>query len=52
MELNNKLKPFDSWVWDDLSQDWVAPDNKSVPVDGKPYRWDEETVNWVEIIFE
>jgi hypothetical protein len=44
-------KPYESWTWDDLSQDWVAPDGKEVPTDGKPYRWDEEAQNWVEIIF-
>ncbi len=51
MELNNKPQPFPSWVWDDLSQDWVAPNEKSVPTDGKPYKWNEETQDWVEVIF-
>ena len=40
-------KPFDSWVLDETTCLWVAP--KPYPQDGKTYRWDEETGNWVEM---
>ena len=40
-------KPFDSWVLDEATCLWVAP--VPYPEDGKVYRWDEDTVSWVEV---
>ena len=42
-------KPFESWVLN-ADSDWEAPTPK--PEDGKDYRWDEETTNWVEVLQE
>lgn len=39
-------KPFDSWVLDEETCRWVAP--VAYPASGN-YRWDEASVNWVEI---
>jgi hypothetical protein len=42
-------KVYPSWVLNETTCLWEAPvqriDNK------KPYRWDEETISWKEIIF-
>ena len=38
-------KSFESWVFDDVSCDWVAPLPR--PQEGL-WQWDEETVAWVE----
>ncbi len=38
-------KPFPSWVLNS-SYLWEAP--VAAPQDGKQYRWDEDTVSWVE----
>ncbi len=44
-------RPFPSWLWDEDSQQWVAPVPR--PADAiinggnVAYRWDEETVSWV-----
>ena len=40
-------KPFPSWVLNNTTVDWEAPVAR--PNDGKMYRWDEETLSWVEI---
>ncbi len=40
-------QPFPSWTLDDARCIWVAPIPS--PYDGKPYRWDEATLAWVEI---
>ena len=40
-------KPFQSWVLDEDTCRWTAP--VAYPMDGKPYRWDETTLSWVEI---
>lgn len=40
-------KPYQSWVLEEQACVWVAP--VSAPEDGKPYRWDEGSVSWVEI---
>lgn len=40
-------QPFASWTLDDARCIWDAPTAK--PDDGKPYRWDEATLAWVEI---
>lgn len=42
-------KPFESWSLNQDTCDWEAPIAR--PTDGKPYRWDEPTSSWVEIIF-
>lgn len=38
-------KPFDSWILDEQSCQWVAPTSK--PQDEKFYNWDEATLSWV-----
>jgi len=40
-------KPFASWVLDESTCIWNAP--VTMPTEGGPYRWDEETVNWVAV---
>jgi hypothetical protein len=40
-------KPFNSWVLDEETCIWNAP--IAMPNDGKFYRWDEDTVSWVEV---
>jgi hypothetical protein len=40
-------KPFDSWLLNEETCLWNAPVNH--PEDGKIYKWDETTTNWVEI---
>lgn len=42
--------PYPSWILDLEKCQWQAP--KSCPSDGKLYKWDEENLDWVEIIFE
>ncbi len=41
-------KPFPSWVFNETTLDWDAP--IPYPSDGKPYRWDEPTLSWVEVV--
>lgn len=40
-------KPFNSWTLNEDTCLWDAP--VAYPADGKVYRWDEDTTNWVEI---
>lgn len=40
-------KPFASWVLNEDTCLWDAP--VAMPDDGKFYKWDEATTNWVEI---
>ena len=42
-------KPFPSWKWveNGLGGYWDAP--VPTPTDGKPYYWNEEILNWVEL---
>jgi hypothetical protein len=40
-------KPFNSWGLNETTCLWDAP--TAMPTDGKPYRWDEDTLSWVEI---
>ena len=40
-------KPFNSWVLNETTCLWDAP--IAMPDDGKPYYWNEDTLNWVEI---
>jgi hypothetical protein len=39
-------KPFDSWILDEENADWHAP--IPMPKQGN-YRWDEQTLQWLEI---
>jgi hypothetical protein len=41
-------KPYASWTLNDTTCLWDAP--VAMPTDGKVYRWNEETVNWVEVV--
>ena len=41
-------KPFASWTLNDTTCLWDAP--VAMPTDGKVYRWNEETLNWVEVV--
>lgn len=43
-------KPYASWVLDEETCRWEAP--IPYPEDGVMYEWDEETTNWVAIVFE
>jgi hypothetical protein len=38
-------KPFQSWVLDEETANWEAP----VPMPEGNYRWDEETLSWLEV---
>lgn len=40
-------KPFASWVLNEDTCLWNAP--VAMPTDGKLYKWDEATTNWVEL---
>jgi len=39
-------QPYPSWVLNPNTAQWQAPVPK--PDDGKMYRWDEDTLSWVE----
>lgn len=39
-------KPFESWLLDEVTCQWNAPVARTA--DEKNYRWDEETLSWVE----
>lgn len=38
---------FASWIFDEIVCNFVPP--VGYPNDGKLYKWDEETINWVEV---
>ena len=40
-------KPYASWTLNNTTCKWEAP--VTFPTDEKPYRWDEDTTNWIEI---
>jgi hypothetical protein len=40
-------KPYASWVLNESTCLWDAP--VAMPTDNKMYRWDEETINWIEV---
>ena len=40
-------QPFASWTLNETTCLWDAP--VAYPTDGKIYRWDESTTNWVEV---
>ena len=41
-------KPFDSWTLNEETASWEAP--IPLPLDGKFYSWNEENLEWVEIL--
>jgi len=43
-------QPFASWTLNETSCLWEPP--VAYPDDGKMYRWDEDTTNWVEVPLE
>ncbi len=40
-------KPYASWTLVEDTCRWTAP--KALPDDGKIYKWNEDTTNWVEV---
>ena len=40
-------KPFASWVLNETTANWDAP--VPMPTNGKMYRWDENTIQWVVV---
>lgn len=40
-------KPFNSWVLNETTCVWDPP--TPMPSDGKLYRWDEDTLAWIEL---
>ena len=43
-------QPFNSWTLNEDTCLWDSP--VPYPEDGKPYKWNEELVNWEEVIIE
>jgi hypothetical protein len=41
---------YPSWTLNEFSCLWEAP--TPYPDDGKPYRWDEPTLAWIEIVID
>jgi hypothetical protein len=41
-------QPYPSWIKDSSTYQWDAP--VPYPDDGKLYRWDEDTLSWIEFI--
>ena len=39
--------PYPSWILNETTYTWNAP--VEVPNDNKPYMWNEDILNWVEI---
>ena len=42
------IKVYTSWILNEDSCQWEPPIER--PNDGKSYMWDEETINWIEIV--
>jgi hypothetical protein len=40
-------KPFTSWILNETTCQWEAP--VPYPNDEKPYVWDEESLQWIEV---
>lgn len=40
-------KPFDSWILDEETCRWKSP--VDYPTDGKKYKWDDDSQNWIEV---
>ena len=43
-------KPFNSWILNEDTCLWDSP--VAYPTDGKLYKWNEEILNWEEVIIE
>jgi len=43
-------QPYESWVLDEETCRWEAP--VPYPDDGVMYEWDEETIDWVAVVWE
>lgn len=43
-------KPFESWVLNQETAQWQAP--IPYPTDGVIYRWEEEALEWIAVVFE
>ena len=43
-------QPYASWVLDEQTCRWEAP--TPYPDDGVMYQWDEETTDWVAVVWE
>ena len=43
-------RPYESWVLDEETCNWEAP--VPYPDDGVMYQWDEETTDWVAVVWE
>jgi len=41
-------QPYASWILNEDTCLWDAP--TPMPQDGKPYRWNEATTSWVEVV--
>lgn len=41
-------QPFPSWTLDEATCSWKPPVPR--PADGKPYRWNEASLSWVEVV--
>lgn len=41
-------QPYPSWTLNEGTCTWQAP--VPMPTDNKPYRWDEATLSWVEVV--
>ena len=42
--------PYSSWTLDESKWQWKAPKDK--PDDGKDYTWNENKLEWEEIVYE
>lgn len=49
-------KPYNSWLLDETTCHWgppvPMPEDAGIGEGKKMYRWDEDTVNWVEVVPE
>jgi hypothetical protein len=43
-------KPHNSWILNEETGKWETP--IEYPTDGKLYKWNEEIINWIEVITE
>jgi hypothetical protein len=41
-------QPYPSWILNEETCLWAAP--VAMPVDGKMYNWNEESLSWVEVV--
>jgi hypothetical protein len=41
-------QPYPSWTISAPTWTWQAP--KPMPIDGKIYRWNEEQLDWIEVV--